>query len=152
MGILSWFFPTDADLLDRARASMDAGSYEAARKLLARCKAPEAEALYDECSAKIDKADRASIKKKLGARGFHGWKVEVTAKGVKRRAEIEALAKKELAKAGVDLDMPDIDQAMVKEVFANVFKTLKSDAAIRLVPIPAPQAASPAKDERRRRG
>ena len=149
MGLLSWLFPTDADLLSRARASMDAGSYEAARKMLARCKAPEAEALYDECSAKIDKADRASIKKKLGARGFHGWKIEVTAKGVKRRAEIEALAIKELTKAGVDLDMPDIDQALVKEVFATVFKTLKSDAAIRLVPIPAPQPAG--KGERRRR-
>ncbi len=135
MGILSWLLPTDGDLLERAKERMAAGRYVDARKLLARCKASEAERLYDECSTAIDKAERAATKKSLGAQGFHGWRIEVTAKSSKRRRELEALAQKELAKAGIDLDMPNIDQADVKAVLAQAMRTVRTDAMIRLVPI-----------------
>jgi hypothetical protein len=136
MSIFSFLFPSDADRLRSARASIKAGEYEAARKTLLHCKGEEAEALYEECSAAIDKADKTRVKKGLAAQGFHGWKVEVTAKGARRKAELEALANRELEKAGVDLDLPELDQAAVKVALSRVSKTLKSEATIRLVPVP----------------
>jgi len=142
MGFFSYLFPSDDDRLRRAKESMAKGDFKSARSLLFQCKAAEAEALYDKCSVEIDKAEKALEKKRLAKQGFHGWKIEVTAKGAKRTAELEAQARRELAKAGVDLDRPDIDQAAVKEAFAAIQRTLKSEAAIRLVPLTNAPGAS----------
>src|SRR4051812_7851846 len=72
MGIWSFLFPSDEDRLRRARARMADGRFVEARKDLMHCKLPEAEALYDECSAAIDKGERTTRKKQLVAEGFHG--------------------------------------------------------------------------------
>jgi hypothetical protein len=135
MGLISFLFPSDDDRLKRAREDMAKGDFAGARKLLLHCKAPEAEALYDECSRELEKKEKKLVKKRLAAQGFHGWKIEVTAKGARRMAELEALARRELEKEGVDLDIAEIDQEAVKAAFARVEKTLKSDAQIRLVPM-----------------
>lgn len=128
MGILSWLFPSDADLLRRARARMADGRWEDARKLLVHCKAPEAEALYDECSTHIDKGEREGLKKRLAAEGFHGWRVDVASKSPKLKAELEGLITEELAKAGVDLAMPDLPetaQADLKRAMTRAQKRVK---------------------------
>jgi hypothetical protein len=140
MGLWAWLFPTDADNLARARALMSEGRHDKARKLLMRCSAPEAEDLYDECSAAIDEADLVVTKKRLAAEGFHGWKIEVATAGARRKRELETLVAEELAKAGVDLGLPDIDQAAVKQAVhraqRRARRTSTTDVgAIRLVPV-----------------
>jgi hypothetical protein len=139
VGIWSWFFPTSEDRLRRARAEMAAGQYEAARNRLVHCDLPEAEALYNECSAAIDGSERAGVKKVLAAKGFHGWKIEVSAKGARRKAELEKLCAEELARAGVDLDLPEMDGEAAKEAIARVQRRVRTSGrdvvTIRLVPI-----------------
>jgi hypothetical protein len=139
MGILSWLFPTDADRLAKARARMAAGKYEDARSALLHCHAPEAEALYDECSAAIDKADRVTTKKRLASAGFHGWKIEVSLSSARQKAQLEALIAQELARAGVDLEMPDIDEDAVKDAFARAQRraprgNVRGTGTVKLVP------------------
>lgn len=119
MGILSWLFPTDADRLAKARAQMADGKYEKARAVLLHCHAPEAEALYEQCSAAIDKDDRARAKKQLASAGFHGWKVEVSLPSQRQKTELEALIAQEIARAGIDMDMPDVDQEAIQAAVAR---------------------------------
>ncbi|MFT3771352.1 MAG: hypothetical protein QM820_38545 [Minicystis sp.] len=139
MGIWSWLFPSDDDLLRRARTRMAAGRWEQARKDLVHCKAPEAEALYDECCRHIDKGEAATTKKRLKAEGFHGWRVEAAVKNGKLKAELEGLITEELGKAGVDLDMPEIDEKLFKAAVARAQRRVKNPrgemGAVRLVPI-----------------
>jgi hypothetical protein len=140
MGLLSWLFPTDADRLRHARAMMAQGRHEKARAHLVRCSLPEAEALYDECCAAVDKADRPAEKKRLAAAGFHGWKIDVVSGSAGRRKELEGLVAQELTKAGVDLEVPDVDEAAVKAAVARAqrraSRTGRAEVgAVRLVPI-----------------
>lgn len=144
MGLLSWFFPTDADNLAKARALMSEGRHEKARKLLLHCHAPEAEALYDECSVAIDKADLVNAKKRLADAGFHGWKIEVSTKSARRKQELEGLVAEEIAKAGVDLGLPDIDEKKVKAAISRAERRARRSAttevgAIRVVPMIDPK-------------
>ena len=147
MGIWSLLFPTDESRLERARALMAKGRHEDARKGLLHCKAPEAEQLYDECCKFLEKGDRAAMKSQLAAAGFHGWKIEVTMTNARRKAELEALVAAELARAGVDLDLPDIDQEAVQAAVMQAqrkarLKGSREGSEIRLVPI---TPGSPAK-------
>jgi len=140
MGLWAWLFPTEADNLARARALMADGRHDKARKLLMHCSLPEAEKLYDECSAAIDKADLPAEKKRLAAQGFHGWKVDVTTANARRKKELEGLALQELEKAGVDLGVADVDQAAVKAAFGRAQRRASRGnstevGAMRLVPI-----------------
>ncbi len=146
MGILSWLFPSDADRLHKARALMAKGRYEDARKGLLHCKSPEAEALYDECSTAVDKEDGILAKKRARAQGFRGWRVEATMKRGRGRTELEAFVARELAKTGLDLDTPDLDQAAVKEALARaqrkaLNKGMTGATAIKLVPVMAGEPA-----------
>lgn len=143
MGILSWLFPTEDSRLAAARSLLAQGRPDDARKGLIKCTSPEAEALYDECCKALEPSDRAALKKELAAQGFHGWKVEVDLKEPKRKAELEALIAKEIAKAGVDLDTPDVDQNAVKAAFARAERKVQRPGRggmgmVRLVPITAP--------------
>jgi hypothetical protein len=140
MGILSWLFPSDADRLRKARDLMARGRYDDARRGLLHCTAPEAEALYDECSRAVDAADAASLKKQARAAGFRGWKVEVSIKDARARAQLEAFIARELAKAGVDLETPQIDEDKVKAVLARAQqkarnKGMTGGGTMKLVPI-----------------
>jgi hypothetical protein len=140
MGLLRWLFPSDADHLERGRALMKEGRHEKARKVLMHCALPEAEKLYDECSAVIDKANLATEKKRLAAEGFHGWKVEVSARSARRKKELEGLVAEEMAKAGVDLGLPDIDEAKIKAILARAQRRASRGGstevgAVRLVPM-----------------
>jgi len=140
MGLWSLLFPTDDDRLRRARKQMAEGNHEDARKGLLHCKAPEAEALYDECCKHLEKGDRNAMKSSLAAAGFHGWKVEVGIQNPRRKAEMEAFMAEELAKAEVDLDLPDIDQDAVQAAALRAqrrarLKGSKEGGTIRLVPI-----------------
>ncbi len=139
MSLWSWLFPSEEERLRRVRAKMARGDFEAARKAVMHCKGPEAEALYSECSAAIDQVERAGVKKQLAAQGFHGWKVDVSAKGVRRKAELEKQVIDELTKAGIDLAMPDLDEAAAKGAIARLQRRLaasgRAPVAIRLVPM-----------------
>lgn len=140
MGIWSLLFPTDEDRLKRARDLMAKGRHEDARKGLLHCKAAEAEALYDECCKHLEKGDRAAMKSQLAIAGFHGWKVEVSFANPRRKAEMEAFIAEELAKAGVDLDLPDIDQEAVQAAVLKAqrrarLKGSREGGEIKLVPI-----------------
>jgi hypothetical protein len=139
MGIWSWLFPTDEDRLARAKKRMAAGRFEDARKDLMRCTLPEAEALYDKCSAEIDKADRVHLKKRLVAEGFHGWKIEVTVKSAKVRAQMEKAIEEELERAGVDLALPEVDEKAFKKAVARAQQRVRGRTsemgAVRLVPV-----------------
>lgn len=140
MGLWAWLFPTDADKLARARALMTDGRHDKAREILMRCSSPEAEDLYDECSAAIDEAELVVVKKRLAAEGFHGWKIEVATAGARRKRELETLVAEELAKAGVDLGLPDIDQAAVKQAVQRAQRRARRTSttdvgSIRLVPV-----------------
>lgn len=140
MGLLSWFFPSDADNLARARALIADGKHEKARKILIHCHAPEAEKLYDECSAVIDKAEAKFVKKQLADAGFHGFKIDVSTKNPKRKKEIEALVAEEMEKAGVDLGLPDIDEKKVRSALAKAQKRASRGATtdvpmVRIVPV-----------------
>jgi len=140
MGMLSWLFPSDEDRLDQARALMAQGRYEDARRGLIKCSAPEAEALYEACCKGLETSDRAALKKQLAAQGFHGWKVEVTVKDPRRKAELEAMITRELASAGLDLGSPDIDQDAVKAAFGRADRKAQRKSgglvgSMRLVPI-----------------
>lgn len=147
MGFWSLLFPTDEDRLKRARDLMAKGRYEDARKGLLHCKADEAEALYDECSKHLEKDDRAKVKTQLAAAGFHGWKVEVGFDNPRRKAEMEALIAEELAKGGVDLDLPDLDQeavqaAVIKAQRRARLKGMRETGEVRLVPVVPGETAS----------
>lgn len=139
MGIWSWLFPSDGDRLRRAKRRMADGRFEEARKDLMHCKLPEAEALYDECSAVIDKADRATLKKQLVAEGFHGWKVEVSVKSARVRKEMEKAIEEELGRAGVDLALPEIDEKAFKKAVTRAQQRVRGRTsemgAVRLVPV-----------------
>ena len=140
MGILSWLFPTDADRLRKARALMAKGRHEDARKGLLHCHTPEAEALYDECSVAVDKAFAVTLKKRARAQGFRGWRVEASMKKGRGRTELEAFIARELVKAGVDLDTPELDQAAVKAALGRAEqkarnKGMTGATALKLVPI-----------------
>lgn len=144
MGLWAWLFPTDADHLARARDLMTEGRYDKARKVLMRCSAPEAEDLYDECSKHIDKADLVVAKKRLVAEGFRGWKVEVTTPNARRKRELEGLVAQEIEKAGIDLELPDIDENAVKKAMDRAQRRAKRSSttdvgSIRLVPQMAPK-------------
>lgn len=140
MGILSWLFPSEEDRLRRARTLMAKGRHEDARRALLHCGSPEAEALYDACSVAVDKADAVTLKKRARAAGFRGWKVEVSMKDARGRAQLEALVARELTKAGVDLDTPEIDQAAVKAALARAGqkarnKGIAGAGTMKLVPV-----------------
>jgi hypothetical protein len=140
MGILSWLFPTEESRLEQARALMAKGRHDDARKGLIKCSTPEAETLYEECCKALESSDRASLKKQLAAQGFHGWKVEVELKEPRRKVELEGLIAKEIARAGIDLDSPDIDQEAVKAAFARAERKAQRPGrggmgTVRLVPI-----------------
>jgi hypothetical protein len=142
MGILSWLFPTEGDRLRKARGLMKRGKYEDARRGLVHCTTPEAEALYDACSAEVDKADAVSVKKRAHAAGFRGWKVEVSTRDARSRSQLEAFCAKELAKAGVDLETPELDEAAVKAALARVHQKASNKGVagtVKLVPIMAAQ-------------
>jgi hypothetical protein len=139
MGLLSWLFPTEADRLASARSLMAKGRYEDARKKLVHCSLPEAEKLYDECSAKVDAADQVTLKKRLKAEGFRGWRAEVTASDARLKAALEAAIAKELAAARVDLDGAEVDEAAVKAAVARAQRKVQSRgrtgaASVKLVP------------------
>src|SRR5580698_5424914 len=114
MGLLSWLFPTEADRLRSARALMARGRFEDARRGLVHCTSPEAEALYEECTASVDKAEAATDRKRAHAAGFRGWKVEVTMKDEKAKARLLAIVAREIERAGVDLSSLQIDEGRVK--------------------------------------
>jgi hypothetical protein len=140
MGILSWLFPSEDDRLRKARILMAKGRHEDARRTLLHCASPEAEALYEACSVEVDKADAVLLKKRARAAGFRGWKVEVSLKDARGRAQLEALIAKELTKAGVDLDTPDIDQAAAEAALARAGqkarnKGMAGAARMKLVPV-----------------
>ena len=139
MGIWSWLFPTDEDRLAKARALMATGKHAQARKVLLHCKHEDAEKLYDECSVAVDRDEAASFKKQLKAEGFHGWKVEVGVKNAKLKAELEALITEELAKAGVDLSLPQIDEgklpAAVRRAQRRTKVASRETGPVRLVPM-----------------
>lgn len=142
MGLLSWLFPNDHDRLASARALMAKGEHEKARKVLLHCSLPEAEALYDECSAAVDKADRVHQKKRLAAEGFRGWKVEVSTPNARLKKELEGLVAQEIAKAGVDLSEPEVDQGAVKAAVARAQRRASRTGGtetgmIKLVPVMA---------------
>jgi len=145
MGILSWLFPSDEDRLRTARALMAKGKWEDARRGLVHCKSAEAEALYEECSRAVDKAESVNVKRRARAQGFRGWKVEVTTKDPRGRAQLEAFIKKELERAGVDLDTPEIDQEAVKAVLARAEQKARnkgiSGGQMKLVPLMAEPGA-----------
>src|SRR4051812_37356640 len=143
MGILSWLFPTEESRLEAARSLMARGRHDDARKGLIKCSSPEAEVLYEECCKALESSDRASLKQQLAAQGFHGWKVEVDLKEPRRKAELEALIAKEIARAGIDLDTPDLDQDAVKAAFARAERKAQRPGrggmgTVRLVPITQP--------------
>jgi hypothetical protein len=139
MGLWSWLFPTDADRLASARALMARGKYEDARRKLVHVSSPEAEKLYDECSAKVDAAEQGVMKKRLAAEGFVGWKAEVTASDPRLKTALEAAIAKELADAGVDLQAAQPDEAAVKAAMARAERKVRARgrqgaASVRLVP------------------
>ena len=140
MGILSWLFPTEQSRLEQARELMAKGRHDDARKGLIKCESPEAEVLYEECCKALESSDRASLKNQLAAQGFHGWKVEVDLKDPKRKADLERLIAGEIARAGLDLDMPDIDQDAVKAAFMRAERKAQRPGraglgTVRLVPV-----------------
>lgn len=138
MGIWSLLFPSEEDRLRKARALIAKGRFSDARRGLVRCTTPEAEALYDKCSLALEKGERATMKKELAAKGFHGWKIEIAGAGAKRRAELEALIAEEIARAGVDLDVPEIDRDAVQAAVARAQRRAKrggGQGMVKLVPV-----------------
>ena len=139
MGLLSWLFPSDEDRLASVRTLMERGRYEDARKKLVHISSPEAEKLYDECSAKVDAAEQGVMKKRLAAEGFLGWKAEVTASDPRLKTALEAAIAKELADAKVDLLAAQPDEAAVKAAIARAERKVRArgrqgQAAVNLVP------------------
>jgi hypothetical protein len=140
MGLLSWLFPTEADRLRSARALMARGRFEDARRGLVHCTSPEAEALYDECSAAVDKADSAMNQKRARAAGFRGWKVEVTMNDQQAKSRLLALVAKEIERAGIDLSAVDIDEGRVRAALDRAQqkarnKGLNSPGTLKVVPV-----------------
>ncbi|MBI4953071.1 MAG: hypothetical protein HY908_13640 [Myxococcales bacterium] len=138
MGILSWLFPTEQDRLVRARALMAKGRHADARAALLHSKLPEAEELYEQCSAVLDAKERTAQKKALAAQGFHGWKIQVSTKNARRRAELEALVAAELEKAGVDLALPELDEKAAKTALARAERRVRGGGggAVRVELVP----------------
>lgn len=146
MGILSWLFPSEADRLAKARALMAKGRYEDARRGLIHCTSPEAEALYDQCSTEVDRADAHIIKKQARAAGFRGYRIDIKMNDAKSRARLEALVAKELAAAGIDLEAPALDEAKVQAALGRAQqkarnKGLTGVGTLRLVPVMAAEPA-----------
>jgi hypothetical protein len=142
MGILSWLFPSDADRLATARALIAKGRFEDARRGLVHCTSPEAEALYEQCTEAIDQEDAVRTKKVARAAGFRGWRVEVASK--ERRRELEAFLLKELARSGLDLESPALDEDAVKAALLRaqqkaVNKGFRGAGSVKLVPVMAPE-------------
>jgi hypothetical protein len=140
MGILSWLFPSDADRLRTARALMAKARWEEARKSLVHCGAPEAEALYEECSRRVDAAEAVVIQKRARAEGFRGWRVEVTGKDARARARLEDLVVRELTSGGVDLQAVAVDEEAVKAAFARAQRKAQNKGIsivgeVKLVPV-----------------
>ena len=140
MGILTWLFPTEESRLQHARDLMANGRHDDARKGLIKCSSPEAEVLYEQCCNALESTDRATLKKELAGQGFHGWKIEVDLKDPKRKADLERLIAAEIARAGLDLDLPDIDQEAVKAVFMRAERKAQRPGrggmgSVRLVPL-----------------
>jgi hypothetical protein len=140
MGILTWLFPTEESRLQHARDLMADGRHDDARKGLIKCSSPEAEVLYEACCKALESTDRATLKKELAGQGFHGWKIEVDLKDPKRKADLERLIAAEIARAGLDLDLPDIDQEAVKAAFMRAERKAQRPGrggmgSVRLVPI-----------------
>lgn len=140
MGILTWLFPTEESRLEHARSLMAEGRHDDARKGLIKCSSPEAEVLYEQCCKALESTDRATLKKELAGQGFHGWKVEVDIKDPKRKADLERIIAAEIARAGVDLDLPDVDQEAVKAAFMRAERKAQRPGrggmgSVRLVPI-----------------
>jgi hypothetical protein len=140
MGILTWLFPTEESRLQHARDLMADGRHDDARKGLIKCSSPEAEVLYEQCCKALESTDRATLKKELAGQGFHGWKIEVDLKDPKRKADLERLIAAEIARAGLDLDLPDIDQEAVKAAFMRAERKAQRPGrggmgSVRLVPI-----------------
>lgn len=140
MGILSWLFPSEESRLARARALMADGRHDDARKGLIKCSSPEAEVLYEACCKALESSDRASLKKQLAAQGFHGWKIEVVLKDPRRKADLERLIAREIAAAGLDLGVPDLDQDAVKNAIARAERKAQragrgGAGTVQLVPI-----------------
>ncbi len=139
MGILSWLFPTNEDRLATARGLMERGRFEDARRKLLHCSSPEAEKLYDECSAKVDAAEQGVLKKRLVAEGFLGWQAEVTTSDARLKSALEAAIARELADAKVDLLAAQPDEAAVKAALARAERKVRARgrqgaASVRLVP------------------
>jgi hypothetical protein len=142
MGLLSWIFPSEADRLQSARNLMARGRFEDARKGLVHCTSPEAEALYEECSAAVDKADAKANQKRAHAAGFRGWKVEITMKDEKAKAKLSAIIAKELERSGIDLAVLEVDEARVQAALDRAQlkarnKGLNSPGTVKVVPVMA---------------
>jgi UTP:GlnB (protein PII) uridylyltransferase len=142
MGLLSWIFPSEADRLQSARTLMARGRYEDARRGLVHCTSPEAEALYEECSAAVDKADVAANQKRAHAEGFRGWKVEVTMKDEKAKAKLLAIIAREIERSGIDLSALQIDETRVQAALDRAQvkarnKGLNSPGTVKVVPLMA---------------
>jgi hypothetical protein len=140
MGIWSWLFPTGEARLAQARALMAEGRHKKARDILLHHEAPEAEALYDQCCAALEGELRESTKKRLAAQGFHGFRVEVELKSARRKKELEDLVTQELARAGIDLGVPDIDQDALKAAVQRAQRRMRGAGGreapmVKLVPI-----------------
>ena len=140
MGILSWLFPSEADRLRTARELMARGRYEDARRGLMQCKGEEADSRYDVCSAALDKETSAKLKKEARAAGFRGWRVEVTMSDARGKARMEALIAAELAKSGVDLETPEVDQEGVQKAIDRAERKARNKgiagaATLKLVPV-----------------
>ncbi len=137
MGLFTWLFPTDDDRLAKVRRLIAGGHFEKARAIAARLKSHEAEALYNLCSAQLEKSDRQKFKVELEKQGFHGWKIEVGNAGVKRRAELEKLIGEELEKAGVDLGLPEVDEKLFQKAVGKAQRRARTGSAagasVRLV-------------------
>jgi hypothetical protein len=143
MGMLSWLFPTQEDRLKKARRLMERGKYEDARRGLLHCTHPEAEALYDACSKEVEKAEVVTLKKRARANGFRGWRVEISTRDARSKTQLEAFCTRELAKAGIDLETPELDEEAVKAVLAKVHQKASNKGVagtVKLVPIIAEQA------------
>jgi hypothetical protein len=148
MGFLSWIFPSEADRLKSARALMARGRFEDARKGLVHCTSPEAEALYEECSAAVDKADAATNQKRAHAAGFRGWKVEITMKDEKAKAKLLAIVAREIERSGIDLSALQIDEGRVQAALDRAQqkarnKGLNSPGTVKVVPVMAGRDGGP---------
>jgi hypothetical protein len=76
----------------------------------------------------------------MAAGGFHGYRVEVSLKNARLKAELEALVAEELERAGIDLGMPDVDQKALQGAVNRAQRRVRrtngiQTGAVKLVPI-----------------